>query len=219
MKRLIELAKKMPIDVGQRSDRWITQGKVIARDLVPPASAGQRALDVGCRQGDQTRWLEQKGYTVTSIDVEKVYDRAEVVDADQPLPHPDDHFDLLWCSEVIEHLDDPGKSIGEFRRVVKPGGLLVITTPNSYVWFHRALSVVGLTPKKLQNTGHKHFFDLDAVRGLFPRGDLYGYFPYALVKRTVHSDLSLSLLTPTFVIREQKPARNSQAKSAVAAPN
>jgi hypothetical protein len=65
-----------------------------------------------------------------------------------------------------------------------------------------------LTPKKLQHQGHKHFFALDDIRSLFPRAELYGYFPYAMVKRTVSSDLSLSLLTPTFVIHERKPASN-----------
>ena len=206
MKRLIELAKKMPLDVGQRTDRWVTQGKVIARDLVPTAAPGQTALDIGCREGNQTKWLEQKGYTVTSVDVEKVYDKAEIVDADQPLPYADGRFDLIWCSEVIEHLRDPRFSVGEFRRVLKPGGTMVLTTPNSHVWFHRALKVVGLPPAKLQHAGHRHFFSLDEMRSLFPSAELYGYFPYALVKRTVSSELSLSLLTPTFVIRERKPA-------------
>jgi SAM-dependent methyltransferase len=204
MKRLIELAKKVPLDLGQRSTRWVTQGKVIARDLVPQARPGHRALDVGCREGDQTRWLERKGYEVTSIDVEKVYEKTEIVDAEKPLPYAGDTFDLIWCSEVIEHLEDPAFSASEMRRVLRPGGSMVLTTPNSFAWFFRPFYLAGVSPGALQHPGHKQFFRLDDIRKLFPRADVYGFFPYAIVKSTITSNLAL--LTPTFVIRETKPS-------------
>lgn len=203
MQPLIDLAKRVPLDLGQGNLRFTTKGKLIARDLVPHADGRARALDVGCREGAQTRWLEQRGYRVTSIDVEKLFDSAEVVDANEPLPYPDAHFDVVWCSEVIEHLADPNYSLGEMRRVLAPGGKLVVTTPNSYAWFYRMAKAVGLAPAKLQHPGHLFFFHLDDIRQLFPNGEIYGYFPYVGFKATIQR--GLNLLTPTFVIAEQKP--------------
>lgn len=199
----LDLAKRLvPLDLGQGGRRSVTKGKLIARDLVPPPAApGRRALDVGCREGEQSRWLEACGYAVTSIDLEKRCDRAEIVDADAPLPWADATFDLVWCSEVIEHLRDPAASIGEMRRVLAPGGAIVVTTPNSGAWFFRAAAAAGLRPSRLQNPAHRHFFTLADVRTLFPSAKLYGFFPYAIVKARI--ERGVGLLTPTFVVVER----------------
>jgi Methylase involved in ubiquinone/menaquinone biosynthesis len=47
------------------------------------------------------------------------------------LPYPDNHFDVVLFCEVLEHLtNDPFRALGEIRRVIKPGGRLILTTPN-----------------------------------------------------------------------------------------
>ncbi|MEO6093295.1 MAG: methyltransferase domain-containing protein [Novosphingobium sp.] len=49
-----------------------------------------------------------------------------------PLPYPDDHFDVILFCEVIEHLtQDPAAALAEIRRVLSPGGRLIVTTPNA----------------------------------------------------------------------------------------
>lgn len=48
----------------------------------------------------------------------------------QPLPYPDGTFDVVTCSEVVEHVENPRRLMREAWRVLKPGGLLVMTTPN-----------------------------------------------------------------------------------------
>lgn len=200
----IDLLKKIPIDLGQGAVAEITEGKQIALRLVPPGHGG-RALDVGCRDGHQTRWLTNRGYRVTSIDVESNFPEAQVVDANATLPFPDDHFDLIWSSEVIEHLDNPAFSLRELRRVTAPGGEIIMTTPNSYMWLFRALAAVGLTPQRIQRKDHLHFFDLADVQDLAPEAELYGYFPWLLIKRTLFSPKVIGALSPTFVLHIRKP--------------
>ena len=133
---IINLLKRIPIDLGQGNLRKTTQGKIIAMSHIP-FGKNKKALDVGCREGIQSRWLESKGYNTTSTDIENKYEKCVIVNADKELPFKDGEFDIIWCSEVIEHLEDPVKSVSEFRRVLRPGGKLVITTPNSFFWLYK----------------------------------------------------------------------------------
>lgn len=212
-KSFVRLAKQLPIDLAQATMNERTKGKLIALDLVPrlpeTERSSQTALDIGCRVGNQTRWLENIGYMVTSIDVEKTFDKCVVVDADKRLPFDDNSFDLVWCSEVIEHLLSPAFSTAEFRRVLKKGGRMILTTPNSYFWLMRPLHLIGLTPDKLQQSGHRHFFRERDIRCLFPNAEIFGYFPYMLIKRKIRC--CLGPLTPTFVVCERQPVVGSVA--------
>jgi len=194
---VLALLRKIPLDLGQRDVAGKTKGKQIALELVPPGD-GKKALDVGARAGVQTEWLRQRGYVVTPVDYEPVTDECLHVDANQRLPFDDGSFDLVWCSEVIEHLQDPAFSLAELRRVTKPGGLLVLTTPNSYAWLFRFIALFGLTPQRIQRKDHVQFFDLGDIKRLAPDAELYGYFPYALVKLTIRR--GIGALSPTFVM-------------------
>jgi SAM-dependent methyltransferase len=212
-KSFVRLAKKLPIDLAQAELNETTKGKLIALDLVPRLAEAERgsqtALDVGCRAGNQTRWLESIGYTVTSIDVEKTFDKCIIVDADKRLPFDDNSFDLVWCSEVMEHLRDPEFSANEIRRILKDGGMMILTTPNTYFWLMRPLHLIGLTPDKLQNDDHKQFFSMRDICRLFPNAEIFGYFPYMLIKRKIRC--CLGPLTPTFVICERRPEAGAVA--------
>lgn len=56
---------------------------------------------------------------------------VEIVDLNrEPLPYPDNHFALVTCAETIEHLERYRETIREIYRVLKPGGIAIITTPN-----------------------------------------------------------------------------------------
>lgn len=211
--KIVSMLKRLPIDVGQGTLRQTTKGKLIAMAEVPDAVPGAKALDVGCREGIQTRWLEARGYDVTSIDKEPMYAPALRVDIEHGLPFCDASFDLIWCSEVIEHLYNVADTLQEFRRVLKPGGKIVITTPNSYFWLMRCVQILGFSPARLQNLDHKQFFALSDIQRLFPAATLFGFFPYALVKARITR--GIGLLSPTFVIIETA----SSGRKASTGPN
>lgn len=199
---LVSALKKIPIDVGQGNLRFETKGKLIALDNVPKNGAGKKLLDIGCREGAQSKYFKSLGYEVVSIDIEKVYENALVVDCNKQLPFQNEEFDVIWSSEVIEHLVDPVFSLKEARRILKPGGRLVYTTPNSFPFYFCILAMLGLTPQVIQRKDHIHFFDLSTMKRLFPRAKLYGFLPFTFLRPRIES--LIGFLSPTFVIIEEK---------------
>lgn len=201
MVNFINLLKKLPVDLGQAEYRRSTGGKLIARSLVPDTN-GSKALDIGCREGHQSEWLREKGYSVEAIDENPRCEAGKTVDVNQGLPYEADTFYLVWCSEVLEHLADPHRAVEEMRRVTRDNGKLLLTTPNSYFWLYYLLGLLGFKPADVQNPGHKHFFSYSDVQSLFPEADIYGYFPYNFKKFRIENFRAVELLSPTFVIHE-----------------
>jgi ubiquinone/menaquinone biosynthesis C-methylase UbiE len=94
-------------------------------------------LDIGAGHGDLIRLISQQfAVTPTACDYtgELIRDAGISVDVvdlnNQPLPYPDAAFDLVTCTEVIEHIEHYRQTIREVFRILKPGGLFVLTTPN-----------------------------------------------------------------------------------------
>jgi SAM-dependent methyltransferase len=67
-------------------------------------------------------------------------------DLGEGIPLPDASVDLVNAAEVIEHLYDPDLLVDESARVLRPGGHLVVTTPNLHAWFNRILFIAGIQP-------------------------------------------------------------------------
>jgi 2-polyprenyl-3-methyl-5-hydroxy-6-metoxy-1,4-benzoquinol methylase len=99
-----------------------------------------RVLDVGCGAGPGLRYLETTGAQAVGLDL-VYYPLAEarqlalstpLVQADvaRGLPFASASFDVLLLSELLEHLPEGGALLAECWRVARPGGYLVVTTPN-----------------------------------------------------------------------------------------
>lgn len=64
----------------------------------------------------------------------------------EPCPSRDHFYDVLIASEVIEHLVDTEFFIRELKRILKPGGHLILTTPNLHYWLNRVKIMLGKIP-------------------------------------------------------------------------
>jgi ubiquinone/menaquinone biosynthesis C-methylase UbiE len=108
--------------------------------MLAHAKPGDRALDLGCGDGRFTARLAAAVTHVVGAEVAEAAIRRAVAAYPEvefrlvPLcgefPFGDNEFDLVWASEVIEHVADTGIWLSEIRRVLAPSGRLLVTTPN-----------------------------------------------------------------------------------------
>jgi ubiquinone/menaquinone biosynthesis C-methylase UbiE len=195
--------KKIPIDLGQGHFRHTTKAKLIAFGLTGQGK-GKRAIDIGCGDGFWSEKLKKQEWDVVSIDgKDKRYNGAMSVNAEGALPFPDNAFDLVWVCEVLEHIKNLDALITEIERILKPGGLLIATVPNSNFWLFRFFKYFKIHPSQLQNLDHKHFFSYKDIQNIFPKSKIRGFFPYYLIKIPIQK--GVSALSPTLIIEMKVP--------------
>ena len=119
-------------------------------DLVSEERPG-RILDVGCGRGFLLDRLADRGLTgLTGVDVfhDVASPKWEYVRGDVTgrLPLENSSFDCVIAGEIIEHVPNPDDFLREIRRVLRPGGTLVLSTPNMVSWANRLLVPLGIQP-------------------------------------------------------------------------
>ena len=172
----------VPLDLGLRT--------AFAQANVGP---GDRALDLGCGDGALTGLLAEAvagragaaaagrsdaAGTVVGVDVaEAALRRARArhpaltfasTPIDGALPFDDGSFDVVWSSEVIEHVADTARWLSEVRRVLAPRGRLLLTTPNHG---RLQLAIGGIERYSEPLGDHLHLYSARSLRELLTEFD------------------------------------------------
>ena len=143
------------------------------------AGTGGTVADVGCGEGAFSAALAEAGMRPVAVDVADEPLRRlrarfpQVADVrrahlGEPLPLADGEADAAWAGEVLEHVVDVGAFAGELRRVVRPGGVLALTTPDHAP---RTLLRLALRPRAFDAhfhpyADHLRFFSRRTVRAV-----------------------------------------------------
>jgi 2-polyprenyl-3-methyl-5-hydroxy-6-metoxy-1,4-benzoquinol methylase len=103
---------------------------------------GGKVLDIGCGRGIFLNEMRKKGYDVYGTEFSETGANfaREVLKLDisigelVTLKFPDNNFDIITIYHVLEHLSNPVQTLHEAKRILKPGGLLLIAVPNIDSW-------------------------------------------------------------------------------------
>lgn len=140
---------------------------------------GARVLDVGCGNGSLTAEFGRMGYDVTGVDLSREgieqarahypAGRFEVLAADERLLENlgVEPFDLVCSVEVIEHLYDPAALLAGCFAALRPGGMLLLSTPYHGYLKNLAISLAGGWDKHadpLKGGGHIKFYSMPTLR-------------------------------------------------------
>jgi 2-polyprenyl-3-methyl-5-hydroxy-6-metoxy-1,4-benzoquinol methylase len=130
----------------------------------------ERLLDCGCGDGNNLSWLASYGWRLYGSD----YNLLRLLRAKERrtgatlfladilnYPARDDFFDVIFFNHVIEHIPDDDTALGTVQRILKPGGLLILGTPNEGAWWWQL--AYRRAPHVLAKTDHVHFYTARSI--------------------------------------------------------
>jgi SAM-dependent methyltransferase len=139
-------------------------------DRLPPS----RLLDLGCSGGLFAERARAAGHHVTGVDAVEVpgvrerTDRFFVADLERGIPaEVGGRYDVVVAGDIIEHISRPVPLLREMRRVLRPGGQLLLSVPNFGHWYPRvrvAAGVFGYDRRGILDSTHLRFFTRSTLR-------------------------------------------------------
>lgn len=146
---------------------------LLGRPRLLPVSKPGKALEIGCSNGDYMMTLQDKGWSVTGLDVtQSVVDHARSNGLDVHLcdfstyPTLGIKYDLVCAWMVLEHLHNPNEALAFFKSVLSPKGKLVFSIPHIDSLLHL---IFGPYDPCLHLPNHLHHFTYDSIRSLMSR--------------------------------------------------
>ena len=176
-------------------------------ELLP---AGAKCLDVGCGAGGFATLLAERFRFISGVDLSLTLAQtasgrgmqalcADFDDGD--LPYIDDSFDAAVCCDVLEHVFDPLAFVRRVVRVLRPGGLFIVSVPNIRYWPRLRSLIFGYFPRTTGDPhgydgGHLHYFTTRNVADVFSAAGLTSIRAYGF-----NADTSRRAAPVTFALQ------------------
>lgn len=172
--------------ISGEKDRYKNRGEQVRIfKIISFVGTGNRVLDLGCFDGTIGEILIKNGNEVYGIDASKKAVKlacekgikAKVGNIEEKFDFEDNFFDIVVAAEVIEHVLDTDFFIDEIKRVLKPNGFLVLSTPNVASLGRRILLFFGKNPYFEASFGFPSYASAGHIR-FFTKSLLLSYLRY-----------------------------------------
>src|SRR3989344_1875896 len=168
--------------------------------LLPKNS--KKILDVGCSSGVLTAQIAKilpkskivglDSYGKAIIFARSKYPKITFIVADaHNLPYKNNSFDLVICTETLEHLVDPKKALSEIKRILKKNGKAIISMDSGNFLFRTVWYFWTKTKGKVWQDAHLHEFNAKILENLIKKTDFK-------IKKKLNSHLGMAV---TFLIK------------------
>lgn len=141
----------------------------------------QKILDLGCGTGDFIKLLKNKKSIIEGIEISKKVaaigkkngHKITVADLHKTFPYKKNNFDTVTAGEIIEHIYDTDFFLEEIKRILKPQGCLILSTPNIATLGRRLMLLFGINPlieTSLDHaSGHIRYFTKKSLQDLLEK--------------------------------------------------
>lgn len=118
---------------------------------------GMSVADIGCGEQPLRAFIEQQGAAYTGIDItQNAHGTVAVIASISAIPLSSSVFDCIVCTEVLEHVNDAKLAFAEISRLLKPGGICILTTPFLYPLHEEPHDYQRILPYAIKYYAHLH---------------------------------------------------------------
>ena len=145
-----------------------------------------KILDIGCQSGNLCHDLAQIGHEAYGVDVmEELITEAnrrfpennfKCADCEKGLPFEDNFFDIVWAGDIIEHIHFTDVFINEMNRVLKIGGLFILSTPMHNKLKNVIISLCRFEKHFDPEFPHLRFYTLNSLKNVLEKLDFLSRF-------------------------------------------
>lgn len=180
---------------------WKKTIQLIKKHLTPKERI--KVLDIGCHNGSFLINLRAqynlKNCELYGVDIDSkllsIAKQKGIItlkhDANYKFPFPNDFFDIIIASQLIEHLINPDNLLLEASRMLKPDGMFLLSLPNLCAFHNRILILLGMQPttlpcstKVILGNPMRGLKPIDHIRGFSPAGikEMIRYYGFEVVE-------------------------------------
>jgi SAM-dependent methyltransferase len=127
-----------------------------------------KVLDAGCGNGEFSKFIKSMGFDVVGIDISQSAIKKAIANnpdidfkigsVEDPLPFADGEFDVIWTTEVLEHVFDIHTCLSQFNCILSQGGQLILTVPYHGTIKNTAIALFGFERHFNPDISHIRFF-------------------------------------------------------------
>lgn len=138
--------------------------RFIERHLRAHVRAGTRVADIGCGRQPWRELVTRLGGAYTGIDIaQNPENSVDIIAPIDAVPIPNGAFDVILCTEVLEHVSDVQAAFGELSRLTAPQGAVIVTTPFAYPIHGEPCDFARHTPYQLIACAESNHLQVDEL--------------------------------------------------------